>query len=172
MDVDGPRYALEDVRGHANAEATPAMWQWAQRVEQEINAPHREVARRQALLHARDCARRVDTARSEWVRRFDRASRAELERVPAWLRMHREADPRGDVLLEDQVAGTGHTSAADHVDELIGGDSLDWCGNLRTPMTPRRSGSNGQAARSATCRDEAMPDLRGCWIAALRWMHG
>ena len=90
VDVDGPRYALEDVRGHANAEATPAMWQWAQRVEQEINAPHREVARRQALLHARECAHGSDAARSEWVRRFDRASRNELERVLAWLRIRRE----------------------------------------------------------------------------------
>ncbi len=71
------------LKGHWNRDY------WAQRVEQEINAPHREVARRQALLHARDCARRVDTARSEWVRRFDRASRAELERVPAWLRCQR-----------------------------------------------------------------------------------
>lgn len=133
VDVDGPRYALEDVRGHANAEATLAMWQWAQRVEQEINAPHREVARRQALLHARECAHRSDAARSEWVRRFDRSSRNELERVLAWLRMHRDADPRGDVLLEDQVAGTGHTSAAEHVDELVGGDSLDL---VREPANP------------------------------------
>ena len=31
------------------------------------------------------------------------------------------------------MAGTGHTSAADHVDELVGGDSLDL---VREPTNP------------------------------------
>ncbi|MDO5505131.1 MAG: HIRAN domain-containing protein [Pseudoxanthomonas suwonensis] len=133
VDVDGPRYALEDVRSRANAECSLVMWRWAQQVEDAINSPDREGARRQALRHARECASRADEVRSEWVRPFDRASRAELEQVLAWLRTQRDSGPRGDVLLEDYVRGTGHTPVRHHVDELVGGDPLDL---VREPTNP------------------------------------
>ena len=133
MDVDGPRYELRDVRGSANAESSPGMWSWAEQVARAINGPEREDARRQAMVHARTCARQVVASKPSWVRPFDRTSRRELGLVVAWLQKHRSDDPNGDVLVEDEVAGIGYTNAVDWLDEVAAGDPLEL---VREPANP------------------------------------
>lgn len=133
VDVDGPRYVLDDVRGPGNAESSAGMWLWAERVEQELNAPAHDDDRRRALIHARDCARHPATSGSGWVRPFDRSSRRELDQVIAWLQMYRSRDSKGEVLLEDAVAGVGYAAAGDDLHDLAAGDPLEL---VREPGNP------------------------------------
>lgn len=133
VDVDGPRYSLADIRGLANTESSPGMWSWAEQIEQVLNAPERDDARRQALTHARVCTRQASASRSGWVRPFDRTSRRELGQVIAWLHQHQRLDSRGDVLLEDEVAGAGYAAAADHLADIVAGDPLQL---VREPANP------------------------------------
>ncbi|GAB1407134.1 hypothetical protein MASR1M8_10530 [Thermomonas brevis] len=133
MDVDGPRYELGDVRGSANAASSPGMWYWAERVAREINGPAREDARRRASIDAGTCARRAMASRPGWVRPFDRISRRELDLVVAWLYKHLSVEPKGDVLVEDEVAGIGYANALDCLDEIVVGDPLEL---VREPANP------------------------------------
>lgn len=133
IDVDGPRYVLEEVRGSANVASSPGMWSWAERVEKELNAPKREDARRRAFSHLRDCARHAAACAPGWVRPFDRNSRRELGQVLEWLRRQGDTAMQHGTMLEDQVAGVGYAPAFDHLDEIAVGDALAL---MREPANP------------------------------------